>query len=160
MLTLAIPWAMALTSCVSDTPRAPSFSSLSQLKRFLAPHFSRIDLRVTDPAFQIDDLPPEFADSVTLVLPAASEAVRLAAINRFMHDAAAYRRKGTWQGIGDVRTRRELNACLEAKAPFLTGAAVTELLEEPTPVVECHPAHLPLRSWMKTGAPVALQALA
>ncbi len=87
------------------------FPALSQIKRYLDPYFSRIDLRVSDPAFQIDDLPPAAAASVTLVLPTATEAVRLAAIARFMRENLAYRRKGVWQGIGDVRTRRELNAC-------------------------------------------------
>ena len=47
-----------LAAAIYDTPRAPSFSALSQIKRYLDPYFCRIDLRVTDPAFQIDDLPP------------------------------------------------------------------------------------------------------
>lgn len=149
-----------LAAAIYDTPRAPSFSALSQLKRSVDPYFSRIDLRVTDPAFQVDDLPPEIAASVTLVLPTASEAARLAAISRFMRDAAAYRRKSTWQGIGDVRNRRELNACIDAGVPFLTGAAVTDLLETPTPVVECHPLHLPLHAWVRETPNVDLKASA
>ena len=55
-----------LAAAVYDTPRAPSFSALSQVKRFLDPFFSRLDLRVADPAFQIDDLPVELASSCLL----------------------------------------------------------------------------------------------
>lgn len=136
-----------LAAAIYDTPRAPSFSALSQIKRYLDPYFSRIDLRVSDPAFQIDDLPPAAAASVTLVLPSATEAVRLAAIARFMRENPAYRRKGVWQGIGDIRTRRELNACVELGAPFLTGSAITDLLEAPAAVLPCSHLHLPLHDW-------------
>lgn len=136
-----------LAAAIYDTPRAPSFSALSQIKRYLDPHFSRIDLRVSDPAFQIDDLPPDVAASVTFVLPAAVEGVRLAAIGRFMREGLAYRRKGVWQGIGDVRTRRELNACVDQGAPFLTGSAITDLLEAPAGVHPCSHLHLPLHDW-------------
>lgn len=136
-----------LAAAIYDTPRAPSFSALSQINRYLEPYFSRIDLRVSDPAFQIDDLPPSVAASVTLVLPQATEAVRLTAITRFMREAPAYRRKGVWQGIGDIRTRRELNACVAQGAPFLTGSAITDLLEAPAAVLPCSNLHLPLHDW-------------
>lgn len=136
-----------LAAGVYDTPRAPSFSALSQLKSFLDPFFGRIDLRVTDPAFQVDDLPPDFASSVTLLLPSGGEAARLAAITRFMRDAGGYRRKRIWQGVTDVRTRRELNAGIEYAVPFLSGPAITELLEVPTDVVPCSTLHLPLHDW-------------
>jgi hypothetical protein len=118
-----------LAAAVYDTPRAPSFSALSQVRRVLDPFFGRLDLRVADPAFQIEELPADLASSVTLVLPPADEPTRLAAINRFLRDAPIYRRKQVWQGITDVRTRRELNHCIEQHAPFLTGEAVTDLLE-------------------------------
>lgn len=80
-------------------------------------------------------------------MPVASEAIRLAAIGRFMREAPAYRRKGVWQGIGDIRTRRELNACVELAAPFLTGSAITDLLESPAAVLPCSHLHLPLHDW-------------
>jgi hypothetical protein len=142
-----------LAAAVYDTPRAPSFSALSQLKRYIDPYFSRIDLRVTDPAFQIDDMPPGVAASVTLVLPSASEAVRIAAIGRFMREAPAYRRKSVLQGVGDVRTRRELNACIDHGAPFLTGSAITDLLETPTGIQSCSALHLPLHDWSMEESP-------
>ena len=132
---------------VYDTPRAPSFSALSQVKRFLDPFFGRLDLRVSDPAFQIDDLPADLASSVTLVLPQASEKVRLAAVTRFMREGPAYRRKHVWQGLADVRTRRELNHCIDQEAPFLTGAAVTDLLEVPVGSASLPSLHLPMHDW-------------
>jgi hypothetical protein len=142
---------------VYDTPRAPSFSALSQVKRFLDPFFSRLDLRVTDPAFQIDDLPPDLANSVTQVLPSTSEKARLAAVTRFMHEAPAYRRKRVWQGLADVRTRRELNHCIDQEVPFLTGAAVTDLLEAPIGSARLPSLHLPMHDWstFPDGSPVS-----
>lgn len=145
-----------LAAAVYDTPRAPSFSALSQVKRFLDPFFGRLDLRVTDPAFQIDDLPLDLASSVTLTLPAVSDKARLAAVNRFMRDAAAYRRKRVWQGVIDVRTRRELNHCLDQGVPFVTGTAVTELLEEPVGVNHLPSLNLPLHDWSTQTASVAM----
>lgn len=136
-----------LAAAVYDTPRAPSFSALSQIKQYLNPFFGRIDLRVSDPAFQVDDLPPDLASSVTLMLPTGVEAVRLAAISRFMRDAAGYRRKRVWQGVTDVRTRREVNACIELAVPFITGPGVTDLLETPAHVSPCSALHLPLHDW-------------
>jgi hypothetical protein len=158
----ALPRALRgrLAAGVYDTPRAPSFSALSQLKSFLDPFFGRIDLRVTDPAFQVDDLPPDFANSVTLLLPTGTENSRLAAIGRFMRDAAGYRRKRIWQGIADVRSRRELNAGIEHAVPFLTGPAITELLEVPTDVVACSSLHLPLHDWSTKTEDVAASRVA
>jgi hypothetical protein len=145
----ALPRALRgrLAVAVYDTPRAPSFSALSQVKRFLDPFFGRLDLRVSDPAFQIDDLPADLASSVTLVLPQASEKARLAAVTRFMREGPAYRRKHVWQGLADVRTRRELNHCIDQEAPFLTGAAVTDLLEAPVGSASLPSLHLPMHDW-------------
>jgi hypothetical protein len=138
---------LRLAAAVYDTPRAPSFSALSQVRRFLEPFFARLDLRVADPAFRIEDLPPDLASSVTLVLPQADEPTRLAAASRFLRDAPAYRRKQVWQGIGDVRTRRELNHCIEHNAPFLTGPAVTDFLEKPVGATQLPWLNLPLHDW-------------
>jgi hypothetical protein len=136
-----------LAAAIYDTPRAPSFSALSQVKRALEPYFSRLDLRVTDPAFQIEELPGDLASSVTLVLPQADEPTRLAAVSRFLRDAPVYRRKQVWQGVTDVRTRRELNFCIEQHAPFVTGQAVTDLLEKPVGATQLPWLNLPLHDW-------------
>lgn len=139
-----------LAASIYDTPRAPSFSALSQARRLLEPFFSRLDLRVGDPAFQIEELPAGLANSVTLVLPAGEESVRLAAISRFLREADAYRRRKVWQGVADVRTRRELNHCLDQGAPFLTGAAVSDLLEAPVGTTYLSSLHLPMHEWSPT----------
>jgi len=149
-----------LAAAIYDTPRAPSFSALSQMKQYLTPFFSRIDLRVSDPAFQVDDLPPDLASSVTLMLPSGVEAVRLAAISRFMRDAAGYRRKRVWQGVTDVRNRREVNACIELAVPFITGPGVTDLLEAPAHVSPCSALHLPLHDWSARPAGTAASKVA
>ncbi len=143
---------------VYDTPRAPSFSAMQAIKAFLSPFFARLDLRVSDPAFRVEDLPPDFASSVTLTLPEGSESVRLSAASRFLRDAPTYARKRIWQGVAELRTRRELNACIEQKAPFLSGPAVTDLLETPTPITPCSSLHLPLHDWSQNGHPDTIVA--
>jgi hypothetical protein len=120
-----------LAASVYDTPRAPSFYALSQVCKWLESRFSRLDLRVADPAFEVAAVPPGLVSSVTFVLPTANEATRLAALSRFMRVAPEYHRRRVHQGVGDVRTRRELLACLELGAPFITGPAVSELTDEP-----------------------------
>lgn len=136
-----------LAASIYDTPRAPSFSALAQARSLLEPFFSRLDLRVGDPAFQIDELPAGLASSVTLVLPPGEEPVRLAAVSRFLREGDAYRRKKVWQGVADVRTRRELNHCLDQGAPFLTGAAVSALLEAPVGPSHLSSLNLPMHEW-------------
>jgi len=145
-----------LAAAVYDTPRAPSFSAMQAIKAFLTPFFARLDLRVADPAFRVEDLPPDFASSVTLILPDGGEGVRLSAANRFLREAQTYNRKRILQGISELRTRRELNACIEQKTPFLTGPAVTDLLEAPTPVTPCSSLHLPLHDWSQDASPGAV----
>jgi hypothetical protein len=55
--------------------------------------------------------------------------------------------------VGDVRTRRELNACPDHGAPFLTGSAITDLLETPTRVLPCSALRLPLHNWAMDESP-------
>ena len=136
-----------LAANIYDTPRAPVFSALAHARRFLEPFFSQLNLSVSDPAFQIDELPAGLAISVTLILPQGEEKARLAAIARFMLEADAYRRKTVWQAITGLRTRRELNHCIDRSVPFLSGAAVTDLLEAPVGATHLSSLNLPLREW-------------
>jgi hypothetical protein len=149
-----------LAASIYDTPRAPSFSALSQARRFLEPYFSRLDLRVSDPAFQIDELPADLASSVTLVLPQGEEKTRLSAVSRFLREGDAYRRKKVWQGVADVRTRRELNHCVDLGAPFMTGAAVSDLLETPVGTMHLSSLHLPMHEWSPTPEPGSVETAA
>ncbi|MBI1682064.1 hypothetical protein [Caulobacter hibisci] len=136
-----------LAAGIYDTPRVPSFSALSQIKSFLDPYVSRLDLRVRDPAFRVEDLPPDFASSVTLDLPESTESERLAAIDRFMRESPAYRRKRIWQGVTGVARRRELLACVDHEVPFVTGPEVTDLLHAPAAVSPFARPMLPLHDW-------------
>lgn len=136
-----------LAASVYDTPRSPSFGGLTQVRKILSPHFEVVDLCVTDPAFQIDYLPPDLARSVTLMLPEGGEKPRLNAIAAFFKEAAAYRRKGVLQGVTDVRSRRELGACLRLAAPFVSGPAISDLMEEPVGGALAAESGLPLRAW-------------
>ncbi len=140
---------MRLAATVYDTPRSPTFPAMTQARNVLDPFFANIDLCVTDPAFQIDYLAQDMARSVTLVLPAGPEKSRLAAMARFMSEAGAYQRKRILQGLADVRTRRELEACVRLGALFVTGPAVCEVLEEPIGHIPCPEMNLPLRNWQK-----------
>jgi hypothetical protein len=136
-----------LAAAIYDTPRAPSYSAMQMIQAHLSPYFARLDLRVADPAFRVEDLPADLVNSVTLILPEGSESVRLSAAARFLRDEPLYARKRIWQGVTELRTRRELNACIEHRAPFLSGPAITDLLECPTPTTACSTLHLPLHDW-------------
>ncbi|MBI1682066.1 hypothetical protein [Caulobacter hibisci] len=144
-----------LAAGVYGVPRAPSFVALGQLKAFLDPYFSRLDLRVSDPAFQIEDLPPGLAASITFNPEGEVEASRVAAISRFLKDAPAYRRRQVWQGVSDLRSPRELATALDLGAPFVSGPMVTDLLESPAAVAPYAKGQLPLYGWTSATADAA-----
>lgn len=134
-----------LAAAVYDVPRAPSFAAIRQLKAFLAPYFSFIDLQTADPDFQIDSLMMETVHSVTLTLPETDEGGRLAAATRFLANRDAYQRRRIWTAITNVRTRRELEFCVRLRAPFLSGRAVSGQLVAPAEPIRCSAERLPLR---------------
>lgn len=133
-----------LAAVVYGVPRAPSFAALRQLKAFLSPHFSLIDLQTSDPDFQIDALTMEAVHSVTLALPDTDEGGRLAAATRFMANRDAYQRRRIWPAITNVRTRRELDFCVRMRTPFLSGKAVSEFMTTPGEPVRVTGDRLPL----------------
>ncbi len=141
-----------LAAGVYGVPRAPSFVALGQMKAFLDPYFSRVDLRISDPAFKVDDLAPGLAASVTFTPEGEVEASRVAAIGRFLKDAPAYRRRQVWQGVSDLRSPRELLAALDQGAPFVSGPMVTDLLEAPVNVTPYAKGQLPLYGWTAADA--------
>ncbi len=120
-----------LSAAVYDVPRAPSFQALKQLREVLDEHFSAIDLRTRDPAFEIEQLNPEAVTSVTLVLPQAEPERRLIVLRRFISKIDAYKRRRIWPGLTNVRRQRELDLALEAHLPFITGPAVCRLQARP-----------------------------
>ena len=147
-----------LVAVVYETPRSPSFQALMQVRKFLEPHVGTVGLQVTDPDFQIDSLPPNLATSITLSLQGHDESVRLHAISRFMGQADAYARKRVLQGVDNVRSRRELQACLKHGAPYLTGSAITANLDRPLEPTPCPAFNLPLHDWSRP-APASLASL-
>jgi len=147
-----------LVAVVYETPRSPSFQALMQVRKFLEPHVGTLGLQVTDPDFQIDSLPPNLASSITLSLQGHDESVRLHAISRFMGQSEAYARKRVLQGVDDVRSRRELQACLKHGAPYLTGPAITANLDRPLEPTPCPAFNLPLHDWSRP-APASFASL-
>lgn len=113
-----------LGAAIYDTPRAPSYSALSTIRRFLEPFFGEISLHVADPAFEVDRLPPEMVSSVILALPDSGTATRVAAIRRFLQARSAYKKRRIWAGVCQVQTRAELDLCLALRAPLVSGPAV------------------------------------
>ena len=120
-----------LTATVYDTPRDPAFGALAQIRAMLVRYVGNIDLQTHDPGFEIEKLPPQAVNSVTLVLPDAEPRVRLATLRRFTDRLDLYRRRQVWSGVTNVRNRTELLACVAAKVPFVTGAAVCRMQTDP-----------------------------
>ncbi len=145
-----------MVAVVYETPRSPSFQALTQVRKFLEPHVGSLGLQVTDPDFQIDSLPQNLATSVTLSLQGPDENVRLQTISRFLSQSEAYARKRVLQGVDNVRSRRELQACLKHGAPYLTGPAITATLDRALAPTPCPVFNLPLHEW-SPAAPAELR---
>ncbi|MFZ5669319.1 MAG: hypothetical protein ACOY4K_07480 [Pseudomonadota bacterium] len=140
-----------LAAAVYDVPRAPSFAAVKQLTEFLSPYFSFVDLQTADPAFAIEALAAEAVNSVTLKLPEGDEGARLAAAARFLANRDAYQRRRIWPAITNVRTRRELDYCVQQKTPFLSGKAVSDHLHSPVEPARFAASQLPVRDGARTG---------
>lgn len=120
-----------LAASVYDTPRDPAFRALSQLRAILSKYVASIDLHVTDPGFEIEKLAPKAVNSVTLVLPDADARARIAILRRFTEHIELYKRRQIWPGVTNLRSRQELDMCVAAKVPFVTGAAVCRMQTAP-----------------------------
>ena len=135
-----------LAAAIYETPRDPSFFALNQIGKYLAGHFARINLVVSDPAFEIEKLAPGSVASVGLVLPDAEppparppSAVSCRAAR--CSNASRYGR-----ACLGISTRAELDFCLELRAPALSGPAVSDLTRSPLGAVACEPDALPYRT--------------
>ena len=120
-----------LVATVTHTPRAPSFQSLSAIKAVLEPYFRHLDLRVEDPGFRLEEVPPGLATSVTLALSGIHPQARSNAIARFTEAAPQYRTRRLWQSVGNIDHARELAACVKGGVTFVSGAAVCAAAGEP-----------------------------
>ena len=134
-----------LAAAVYDVPRDPSYGAVSQLTAFLRKYFAFIDLQVTDPGFRVEKLISGVVNSVTLIAVDADQQARLSAIKRFMGNHENYKRQKIWPAITHVRNRAELDFCLAQRAPFVSGPAVSDLLDVPAEVRACPPTELPIR---------------
>jgi len=122
-----------LGAAVYDTPRDPSYFALTTICRFLQPFFGEINLRVSDPDFEIDKLPNGAVSSVTLMLPDRDPMVRNAAAKRFLLSRELYKKKRVWPGVDAVMNQHELDTCLGLRMPVMSGPAIAAISD--TPVV-------------------------
>jgi len=137
---------LRLGAAIYDTPRAPSFFALSNIRRFLDPFFSELNLQVRDPAFEVERLAPEMVSGVTLALPPEREpAERLAAIRRFMVKRDVFKKKRIWQGVSPLANKGELEACVALRVPVMGGPAVAALAGEPVDTRSVAIEALPLK---------------
>jgi hypothetical protein len=120
-----------LAAAVYDVPRDPAFTGLRQVRALLEPHVSAIDLRTTDPGFEIEKLPTHAVTSVTLMLPEGDSHVRLSVLRRFAERLPFYKQRRIWPGVTNVRRASELELAGRLRIPFATGPAVCAPL--PTP---------------------------
>jgi len=120
-----------LAATIYDVPRALSFQALKTTRAALDPFVSNIDLRVSDPDFEIDRMAPESVGSVTLVLPDASQELRFAALRRFTSRMPDYRRRRIWPGVTNLRFRAERELAISLGVPFLTGPGICRIQSQP-----------------------------
>ncbi|MDG2527734.1 hypothetical protein [Caulobacter endophyticus] len=135
-----------LGATIYDTPREPSMGLLQQIRAFLQGSFAYIDLCISDPNFPVNTLPGDIASSITLELRDEPDAERIKAIALFASRQSVYRAKGVHQGVLGVRNAKELDACRAAGLAYVTGPAVSALLDKP-PALGVNPADaLPLQA--------------
>jgi len=120
-----------LAATIYDVPRDPAFTGLRQAKALLEPYFGAIDLRVTDPGFEIEKLSLEAVNSVTLVLPEGDNHMRLSALRRFAERLIHYKQRRIWPGVTNVRRRAEVEAAERLRIPFVTGPGVCTPVPSP-----------------------------
>lgn len=133
-----------LAAAVYDVPRDPAFTALATIRATLSKYVTNIDLRTQDPGFEVEKLSPRAVTSVTLVLPQGDQRARLAALRRFADRLGLYRKKQIWAAVTNVRNRVELDACIAAHVPFVTGPGVCRLQTTPVGGRMQPPEALPL----------------
>lgn len=133
-----------LAAAVYDVPRDPAFTALATIRATLSKYVTNVDLRTQDPGFEVEKLSPNAVTSVTLVLPNGDQRARLAVLRRFADRLGLYRKKQIWAAVTNVRNRIELDACIAAHVPFVTGPGVCRLQTAPVGGRMQPPEALPL----------------
>lgn len=121
-----------LGAAIYGVPRDPGFGAMTHIHETLGPHFQTIDLRVDDPAFEIEKLSVHAVAGVSFALPAGDRRSRIAALRHFASRRSHYKQRRIWASVTNVRDREELAACVSLGVPFMSGPAV------------CKPQLLPL----------------
>jgi hypothetical protein len=133
-----------LAAVIYDVPRDPAFTGLRQARALLEPHVSVVDLSVSDPGFEIEKMPAESVNSVTLMLPDGEPLVRLSALRRFAAQLPHFKQRRIWPGVTNVRRPGELEAAVRLRIPFVTGPAVCSPVPMPVGGRSLALARLPL----------------
>ena len=133
-----------LVAVVYDVPRLPARHTFAHLHDLLDPHFSQLDLQISDPGFDLDLVPAGAVNTVTLRLPEGGEMVRSAAIRRFLEKKPTFKRQNFSPAFTNVRTKAELAACMRPPIVYVSGRAVCGPLSQPLGNLACEEARLPL----------------
>lgn len=131
-----------LTASIYGAPREASIGMLQQMRASLSGAFAAMDLRITDPTFPVQGLPPELLESVTLVLSGETEHERLKQILKFVERKSAYSAKGVMQCVANVASAVELEACKVAGVARVHGPAVTDFMDTPVAAADGAPLAL------------------
>lgn len=131
-----------LTASIYGAPREASIGMLQQMRAQLSGAFAAMDLRITDPTFPVQGLPPELLESVTLVLSGETEHDRLKQILKFVERKSAYAAKGVMQCVANVASAVELEACKVAGVVRVQGPAVTDFMDTPVAAADGAPLAL------------------
>lgn len=114
-----------LAAEVYDLPVQPSARTLQWLSATLAPHFSYIDLRLTDPDFPVANLKAGSISGGTLVLPDASPDQRRAVVSRWLTSKAQWKERRLLTSLTNLRTAEEIRAAGVLQIPFVSGPGVS-----------------------------------
>lgn len=134
-----------LGAAIYDVPRSLVFNAVTQLNAALSPFFSHLDIQISDPAFEVDQIPSGVITSATFRLPEGDERGRLAALRRLADRREVFERRLIRTGVTQVRTRTELQACLRLRVDFLSGWGVCGPMSEPLARLAWDPLSLPLK---------------
>ena len=134
-----------LCAQVYDVPRDLPFLAIAPMRELLRPVFSRVEVRVQDPGFNIRAVPVNLIDGVVLELSGTDEVQRLLALRKFLSGRRQYLDLKLRQGVAGLRTRREFDLCRELRLSAVSGPAVSAPLEEPLSDMAFSHAELPFR---------------
>lgn len=114
-----------LGAVIYGVPRDPGFGAMTQIRDTLGRHFQTIDLRVDDPAFEVEKLSVHAVAGVSFALPTGDRRQRIAALRQFASRRSHYKQRRIWASVTNVRDGEELAACTSLGVPFMSGPGVS-----------------------------------